>query len=908
MITKFIDIKTVKLSNYLIIISILLLGFFMIILSLILYYDTKAEIKYQNQQSGIVEFNQYSEYIDGSFQMIEKLINYLQNDTSFHKLLNTNSNNIVEKINKKTSVENHLTNVVKNNDVIDSINLISNQESYNSGSYLFGDELINELKNESILKNYFFKIPTEDAQYINKTESLVNDLNNYSYVEFSFSSDSSINWNVFILLNHRFLFRDSEDSTNIAFLSAKDILYKGSALNLFKNEYFYTLNNKIDNSNKQEVHNLNLYSKKLPVNDLTAIYAVDATKYIHKLNVIRWWNLFICIISLMISFGVSKLVSKRITKPLKALTDKLNTYQLGTPDMLIKEDKKKINIKTKLLFYFVLTIIIPMSIYMNLFYIQSGNIIRSMIADSSKTIFHKISTQINRTVANKIEIIQMLSFDETIQNFFVFQGNYKLEDIDNIIENMRHFGLERDSVSFYSKYYKKLYSDRQTKMQNDVFGRFETIKRGVVCSYDTDAIGDEFLSFSIPVVSMLRGNLWGTKIGYCKIDSELYRYKDMLKPIEDFGGIAAITDQNTKPLIHTKNFDLNTNMPLILRDNYTQVIENGDFINYYNLISGTGLFVAAQFNLNEIMHTSRPYVQTYIYLLLVFTLVILIISYLLIINITKLIERLNKKIITYDLNGGNLPDKNTNKKFSIDEIDCLNDSFVKMSERIETLVDDLIIANNENNMIAIERKNAEMIALQAQINPHFLYNTLNNLIALIRSGNYDEAVSATKLLGSLFKYGISREDIIIPIREELEYAKVYTQLIKIRFEDRVNFLWDIEDSVYKYTTIKLILQPLIENSIHHGFSVDRNKGTVSIKCRETDNDIIFEVSDNGQGISPEILAEIKETLKSNNYGNRVGIFNVQGRLKLNYGDSSKLEIISDLGHGTIVSIRIPKVI
>lgn len=887
-----------------------MLAFFMTILSLILYNDTKTEIKSQTQQSGEIEFNQYVEYLDGNFGILEKLTNYMVNNTSFHKLLNSKSDNILNKINKKSSVENYLTSMIKDNNIISSVNILSSCEYYGYGSYLFSQDLIDEFKDKSIQKSYSFSISAENPNIysVMPAEKLIKSLDTYSYIEFSFFSNESTNWNVFIILNQKFLFRDFDDFTNIVLLKGEDILYKGPVFNNFKNDEIYTMRNSSSLSYKHEgkVHNLNLYLKKLLMNDLTVIYSVDAARYIQKLNVIRWWILFICIISLMLSFGASRLISGRITKPLQKLSEQLNTYQLDASVADTKVNKKKVKLKTKLLYYFTLMAIMPISIYLSLFYIQSENIIRGMTVDSSKSIFTKVSTQINRTIGNKISILQMLSFDETVQNFFASPGSYAFGDINNITEHLRYLGLNRDSVSFYNNDFAILFSDRQTRMQNNVIGSFDITKRGVVCSYNTDSIGDEFLSFSIPVVSVVSGKFFGEKLGYCRIDTELYRYRDILKPIEIFGGDAAIIDQNEKTLLYTKPSDWSIIQPLQTHDASVQVVINKDSIYYYNLVSGTDLYMVAHFEIKDIMRMSRPFIQTYFYLFLVFFLCILITSYVISANILKPIKKFNKKIRSYDLKGSNLQEESENESYFIDEIDSLNESFIKMSDNIETLVDDLIIANNENNMIAIERKNAEMAALQAQINPHFLYNTLNNFIALIRSGYCDEAISAIKLLGSLFKYGISREDVIIPIREELEYAKVYAELIKIRFGDRVSFFWDIQESVYGFTTIKLILQPLIENSIQHGFNSDCMKGTIIIICKEDIDKIIFEIKDNGMGISPEILAKIKETLESNNNGNHIGIFNVQERLKLHYGDSYNFEIISAVNEGTKVIMKIPK--
>lgn len=281
---------------------------------------------------------------------------------------------------------------------------------------------------------------------------------------------------------------------------------------------------------------------------------------------------------------------------------------------------------------------------------------------------------------------------------------------------------------------------------------------------------------------------------------------------------------------------------------------------------------------------------------------IVVLSYFISLLILKPINMFNHMLENYRLSD---IDTDMLKDSFINEIDNLGINFNNMIERIEDLFDDLLIANREKNQLMLHTRAAEMVALQAQINPHFLYNTLDNLIQLIDSGYKEKAHQMVYSLSRLFRFGISRGDRIIALSEEIAYAKAYAEIMNIRYGEGIQFTWDIDESLLECRILKLILQPLIENSVLHGFKEMKDNSVIHIRCLREQDNIKLSVSDNGKGISKGKLDEIKKDLHSQDMENKIGIFNVQARIQLQYGKDYGLDIESTKGIGTKVIITIP---
>lgn len=205
------------------------------------------------------------------------------------------------------------------------------------------------------------------------------------------------------------------------------------------------------------------------------------------------------------------------------------------------------------------------------------------------------------------------------------------------------------------------------------------------------------------------------------------------------------------------------------------------------------------------------------------------------------------------------------------------------------------------------KRRSEISALQAQINPHFLYNTLDSIIWMAESKKSEEVVLMTSALAKLFRASISNGEELVTIETELEHITNYLKIQKMRYRNKLDYYIDIGESVRQYKTIKLILQPIVENAIYHGIKMKRGPGLITISSEETDTDIVLTVSDNGKGMGPEKLASLLTSSRREGDGGRgVGVSNVHDRLKLYFGAQYGLHYKSKPEEGTTVSIRFPK--
>lgn len=236
-----------------------------------------------------------------------------------------------------------------------------------------------------------------------------------------------------------------------------------------------------------------------------------------------------------------------------------------------------------------------------------------------------------------------------------------------------------------------------------------------------------------------------------------------------------------------------------------------------------------------------------------------------------------------------------------DEIGQLVGNYNKMVDRINDLMD-------EQTKIAEKLKVSEVKALQAQINPHFLYNMLDMINWLAKSGQQEKVSIAIQTLSKFYKLTLSKKNITIPIGEELRHVSLYVELQNMRFENKIEFILDVPDEITDYEIPKLVLQPIVENAILHGiFEKESKAGSIVITAWMEGGDIVFAVSDTGMGIRPERLETILDGTKESEHGSNIGIYNTHMRLRYLYGENYGLHYESEYGNGTEVQVRIPAV-
>ena len=259
--------------------------------------------------------------------------------------------------------------------------------------------------------------------------------------------------------------------------------------------------------------------------------------------------------------------------------------------------------------------------------------------------------------------------------------------------------------------------------------------------------------------------------------------------------------------------------------------------------------------------------------------------------------------VTSTITGEDLQALVTTKNF--DEITELGISFNLMISQIRELLDAKML--EQENL-----KKAELRTLQAQINPHFLYNTLDTIVWMAEANKPDQVIEIVRALSSFFRIALSKGRDWISLRQELEHVQSYLTIQKMRYRDILDYRFDIDESLLDSTILKLTLQPLVENALYHGIKTKRTGGEIIVSARRAaGNSVILEVRDDGVGFTPYKLAQIRAMLSGtiddfSLKGGGFGLGNVNKRIKLYYGPQYGLGIESYYRGGTQVTVTIPE--
>ncbi|HIY37716.1 MAG TPA: sensor histidine kinase [Candidatus Agathobaculum merdigallinarum] len=234
------------------------------------------------------------------------------------------------------------------------------------------------------------------------------------------------------------------------------------------------------------------------------------------------------------------------------------------------------------------------------------------------------------------------------------------------------------------------------------------------------------------------------------------------------------------------------------------------------------------------------------------------------------------------------------------EIQRLSHTVRSMVSTMRHLMEDIIEQEGQ-------KRRSELEVLQSQINPHFLYNTLDSVIWMTESGRQEEAIQMVTSLARLFRIALSRGNSMIPLADELEHARHYMTIQQIRYKNRFETKITAQPGTEGLYTLKLIVQPILENAIYHGMASAEDDGLISVTAYRQGDDLIIDVADNGLGMRPEVAASLLDENRPDvrTSGSGIGVRNVHQRIRLTFGPQYGLTILSEPDEGTLVRIRIP---
>jgi two-component system sensor histidine kinase YesM len=226
-----------------------------------------------------------------------------------------------------------------------------------------------------------------------------------------------------------------------------------------------------------------------------------------------------------------------------------------------------------------------------------------------------------------------------------------------------------------------------------------------------------------------------------------------------------------------------------------------------------------------------------------------------------------------------------------------------------------IMIDNTNGLLEevrseqVRLRKAEFQVLQAQINPHFLYNTLDAIVWSAEAGNQKQVVKMVRNLSDFFRTSLNQGKDIVTIGEELQHVRSYLEIQQVRYQDILQYEIDVPEEMHRYMIPKITIQPLVENALYHGIKNKRGLGLIRVSGSVGEDGLRIEVRDNGIGMSPERLAQVRESIGSDpdmsNTHDVYGIYNVNERIRMNFGDEYGIRVDSVYGEGTTVTVRLP---
>ncbi len=571
------------------------------------------------------------------------------------------------------------------------------------------------------------------------------------------------------------------------------------------------------------------------------------------------------------------------------------------------------SIQTTILFIFVALISATVLVYMFISVSQNRETVLGTSTEYTQQLVNMVNGDIDSYFTNMKNIAQLIMNSADVENYLLTERksdaqykNYErrteeqfgiLKDTRDDIYNIGIIGENGTCFINNADVEINPYADfKNTDWYNNAMSGEEVI----TSSHVQNLVKDEYKW----VVTLSQGikNAETDKIeGILFIDLNYRSISSLCEKISlGSKGYVFILDEAGKIIYHPKQQLLYSG---VQKEEISKILQNktgsfttedGERLYTISKSNTTGWTVIGVAYLSEMMEKSNRTQRVYILLAIGLIGVASIISMILSNMITRPIRELRGSMKKVE--DGNLEIQLQNPDYS-NEIADLIYSFNVMIGRIKQLM-------QRNMAEQIEKRKSELRALQAQINPHFLYNTLDSIIWMAESSKMSEVILMTSSLAKLLRRSISNQEEFVKAADEIDYVREYLKIQKMRYHDKLDFEIEIDESILHIPVAKLIVQPLVENAIYHGIKVKEGKGLIRITGNEEDGKTVIKVIDDGVGMDEEALLHLFEERKIEDF-RKVGVLNVHRRIQLYYGMEYGLQYESTPMLGTTVSIVLP---
>ncbi len=581
-------------------------------------------------------------------------------------------------------------------------------------------------------------------------------------------------------------------------------------------------------------------------------------------------------------------------------------------------------LKNKLLISHLILILAPILIITALFYSQLFNIIVSNTKDTELSLSRETVRNIENTVEDirniSSEIVKDETFTELISNRSLPNPDDKrysriysfLQTVDAMID-----GVTITDIKIYlSPAYQDYFSDEElasngilnpvSEIQNSYWhGIFSSTKaRQLLCPTLYLTTKEKQNSGLISFTRKISGKD-NSEIAYVAVYFNKTYLNSMLREYTTLPGSAkyivnerdAIVSSSSNNLVGKYLVYYNEIPPLVPDTNQFEIktfSSDRCYISYQE-INGANWYMISVIPINSIWSENKSLIMEFLVAYILVLAFACIVSLLLSNSIVRRISTVINQMKSVKINKPTPLDAPLER----DEIGDLIETYNYMVSEINNL-------SEEQLRSASELRTAEFKALQAQINPHFLYNTLDMINWLSKKGLNEDVSTAVQALSKFYKMTLRKGNIVVTIEEELEHVSLYIQLQNMRYDNKIHFTVDIPDNMLDYTIPKIIFQPVVENAIQHGiFCKESKEGNIVITGWMEEDTLVFLISDDGVGISQEKINQLLSGQMKSSTGSGVGILNTHNRLQLFYDTQFGLSYRSKEGEYTEVEIRIP---
>ena len=634
-------------------------------------------------------------------------------------------------------------------------------------------------------------------------------------------------------------------------------------------------------------------------------------------NVFKLVTVF-TLLSSVVSFALGELLVRKSVRPIHTLLDRIKN--LGEEvEVSHEQDNTNSSMRNKVFLYYNVVILIPMLVYIMTFYFGASNNIEHIVKDSLTQVvgktMHDIAAYMDTNENASIDIVM----DSSLQRFLIERGEREIEltlpkvvELDKVVKKSMIFVSTTTSVEIFDRNGFRVYAgdDYETgnKIDEHIYDMAAKSHGNAIWNYTGfDRYGKRIICMIRRIYDLRVDQIPFKTIGFLKLSIPEKEIENLYRNIRfDNSDFFVLDETGTYVSSH---IDARIGEPSGYTGNDSlagsqnkKVIRNG---KTYDIIvsedSRMPLMFVGEISRDDIMKNNNLIISSSLYLILTICIVLFILSYAISLLFASAFNKMTHKLIQF-FKGDLQVDFST--YFYFNEIGQLAGTFNNMSRRINDLTENLYNAHLKAKELEKEKKESELIALQAQINPHFLYNTIESIKWMMKYNSESAELMLTKL-GEFFRLGISNKVQIVTVAEEIRYAGTYIDIQRLRYQDQVKIIWEVDEEIYGNTMPKFTLQPIIENVFKHAFRFKKENCIIHICGYLEEDNVVFSIMDNGDGIPQARLQEINKLLESDLPGESVGIYNVQKRIRIYYGEQSGINFFSQEGVSTIVKVCIP---